>query len=334
VETSNRFHATRISIFNHKGGVGKTTLTVNIAAALASHGKRILLVDSDPQCNLTSYLVQEDVLDTLLDNSDSEGGATIWSALKPVVEATGPVQIVDPLERLRDVYLLPGDIRLSEFEQELVALWNDCYQRKPKGFRGTTALSHLVNEIVIKHNIDFVFYDAGPNIGPLNRIILLDSDFFIVPVACDLFSIRALKTLGYTLANWISEWRTLQELAPDNVYLLPGKPRLLGYMPQRFRVYGGRPSSDYARYLPRIQRHIQSDVVAVLKRTDPELAFDGAELGQIKDFGSIATASQNQGQPMMSVDAGTQSQREEAGEIFSSIARKIIERTERVVTHG
>jgi cellulose biosynthesis protein BcsQ len=49
----------RVAIFNHKGGVGKTTLTVNVAAALVSFGSRVLLVDSDPQCNLTAYLVEK-----------------------------------------------------------------------------------------------------------------------------------------------------------------------------------------------------------------------------------------------------------------------------------
>src|SRR6476619_6460080 len=89
---SERHSSIRIAIFNHKGGVGKTTLTVNIADALASMGKRILLVDSDPQGNLTSYLVEESVVDDLLDNADTDRGQTLWSAVKPIVEATGEIK--------------------------------------------------------------------------------------------------------------------------------------------------------------------------------------------------------------------------------------------------
>ncbi|RYH28282.1 MAG: ParA family protein, partial [Alcaligenaceae bacterium] len=58
---------TKVVLYNHKGGVGKTTLTVNIASALAAAGKRVLLVDADPQCNITAYLVEEIVVNKWLD---------------------------------------------------------------------------------------------------------------------------------------------------------------------------------------------------------------------------------------------------------------------------
>jgi cellulose biosynthesis protein BcsQ len=326
-----RHRAQRLVIYNHKGGVGKTTLTVNLAAALASLNKKVLLVDSDPQCNLTSYLVEDSVVDDLLDNSDSSQGKTVWSALKPIAEATGEVRVIKPIElSLDNTFLLPGDIRLSEFEQELYQMWNECLQRKIKGYRGTTSLSFLVDEVSRKYNFDYVFYDAGPNIGPLNRIILLDCDFFIVPAACDLFSVRALKTLGHTLVEWITQWKIIVELAPDDIYLVPGSPHFLGYIPQRFRIYGGQLTSGYASYLPKIERHIYSDIVTVLRRLDPALASNSMKvnmLGLIKDFGSLASASQSQGVPIQDVTTSTLLQKEEAERAFLGIARKIVQRT-------
>lgn len=185
-------------LFNHKGGVGKTLMTANLACALASLGKSVLLVDADPQCNLTSFFVEDGVVDSLLERSDSSDGQTVWTAVKPIVEATGDAQVIVPVELRPKLALLPGDIRLAEFEEELPALWAECFQRKPRGFRGSTGLSALASDVAADRNADYIIYDCGPNIGALNRIVLLDADYFVVPAACDLFSLRAIKTLGHT----------------------------------------------------------------------------------------------------------------------------------------
>jgi cellulose biosynthesis protein BcsQ len=329
-----RHRAKRIAIFNHKGGVGKTTLTLNVAAALAYIGKRVLLVDSDPQCNLTSYLLDDKVVDDLLDHSDELGGETLWSALKPIVEADGDVQSIKAKELSIDrLYLLPGDIRLNSFEAELNQQWADCMQRKVKGFRGVAALSAVVNDVAEELDVDYVFFDSGPNIGPLNRSILLDCDYIIIPAACDVFSIRALKTLGHTLANWILDWQTILVLAPDRMYRLPGKPTILGFIPQRFRVYRGVAASVQAKYIHQIERHVRTDIVAVLRKVDPGLVdsipISQLSLGEVKDFGTLATHSQEQGVPVRNVDGATEEQRAEAKTVFREIAKKIIQRTGR-----
>jgi len=119
--------AVRIALYNHKGGVGKTTLTMNIACALCHLGKHVLLVDSDPQCNLTSYLIEDGVVNYMLDHSDSKGGQTLWTAVKPIVDADGGVQPIDAIETgIEGLSLLAGDIRLAEFEKSLDDLWRDC----------------------------------------------------------------------------------------------------------------------------------------------------------------------------------------------------------------
>jgi cellulose biosynthesis protein BcsQ len=325
-----RHRSQRLTLYNHKGGVGKTTLLVNIAAALASLGKRVLLVDADPQCNLTSYLVDSDVVDGWLDNSDTEEGNTIWSAIKPFIESYGELNFIKPQERQEGIYLLPGDIRLAEFEQELNQIWVDCLQRKVRGFKGASAISEIVNEIAKREKIDYIFYDVGPNIGPLNRVILLDCDYFIVPAACDLFSVRALKTLGKSLHDWILEWQVISQLAPDNSMLLPGRPKFLGYILQRFRMYGDAIASQFASYASKLEKNIYSDITEVLKRIDKDLAkgtLSQNKLGQVKDFASLVPISQTQGRSFFDVDGGNEAMKQEAKKEFLSIANKIITQT-------
>lgn len=327
VHATRRRAPTRISIYNHKGGVGKTTLTMNLAATLANSGRRVLLIDSDPQCNLTSYLLADEVVDELLDKSDSDQGKTIWSAVRPLSEAVGGLKVVKPIHTgVENLFLVPGDIRLSEFETDLAEFWGQCLQRKPKGFRGTTAISELVGEIARQFSIDYVFYDSGPNIGPLNRAILLDCNYFIIPVSCDLFSLRALKTLGRTLVSWISDWSTIADLAPEDTFLLTGRPRFLGYVPGGFRVYGGAVAQQHSHYLSRIEREIHSQIVALLRKIDPDLAqgtLSQFKLGELKDFGSLVPASQREGLPLYSVNAGTNAQREQARQALRALADKV-----------
>jgi cellulose biosynthesis protein BcsQ len=154
---SKRYKAKRIAIYNHKGGVGKTTLTVNIAYALTELGKKVLLVDSDPQCNLTSYLIDASVVDDMLDSSETSKGETLWSAIKPVADGVGEARLIEP-KGINKLLLLPGDILLSKFEQDLYHFWSESFLRKVRGYRGTAALSALVNEVAAKHEIDYIFY--------------------------------------------------------------------------------------------------------------------------------------------------------------------------------
>ncbi len=318
----------RLTIFNHKGGVGKTTLTINIAAALAGQGKKVLLVDSDPQCNLTSYLFSDDVVDDLLDNSGGPKGKTIWSAVKPVFDEIGDVKLVKPMPTSIDhVHLIPGDIRMSQFEESLGDSWTSCFKRKLGGFRAVTAISCLVEQIADPKSYDFVFYDAGPNIGPLNRVLLLDSDFFIVPVACDLFSTRALSTLGQTLRRWILDWATIRALAPDGTYLLVGEPRFMGHIPQRFKTYGQVMASVPSGFLRNVEKRIHADVIAVLRELNPDLArgtVSERRLGLVQDFSTNAQKAQEQGVPLWLVEEGNEQHKTKASAAFKDIAKAIL----------
>jgi cellulose biosynthesis protein BcsQ len=317
----------RLTVFNHKGGVGKTTLTVNIAFALAELGKSVLLVDSDPQCNLTSYLLTDDVVDDLLNKSGTAEGRTIWSALKPKLEGTGDVLVVEPQKIGGRVSLIPGDIRLSEYEEFLGEAWTDSFKRRIGGLKATMSISDFVRAVSKQSRFDFVFYDTGPNIGPLNRVLLLDSDSFVVPVACDLFSERALATLGQMLKRWIIDWTTIASIAPDSVRLFRGKPSFLGYVPQRFKVYGRTMAQQARFYLKRIGKRVYEDILTVLKSTDSTfyaITNSNPTLGEVKDFGSLAQKAQQEGVAIWNCTSTYQSQKDEAKQIFTQIAQRLI----------
>lgn len=326
----------RIAIFNHKGGIGKTTLALNISAALGLLKKKVLMVDSDPQCNLTTYLFGEDVIDQLLIESDSESGRTIWSALRSVTDGNGHIRKIRPYETsLTNVSLIPGDVKLSNYEAALGNFWLEASARRERGMLGTTALSDLVTKCCERTSYDFVLYDTGPNIGPLNRVILLDCDYFIVPASYDLFSVRALSTLGHTLQGWIKDWKLIAAIAPDDVPLLSGLPEFLGYVPIEFRGLG-QGSKVGSHFESQIQTRIKTDIMKVLATKKGGLARSASskKLGVVHDYRELVTLSQQQGCPIFSVkndkqDKALIEQKKHAEEEFIEIARNVIRKTKK-----
>ena len=110
---------------------------------------------------------------------------------------------------------------------------------------------------------------------------------------------------------------------------MPGRPDILGYIPQRFKVYRGAITAAQSTYIAKIERHIGSDVVSPLRSVDAQLASGTVaqlKLGMIKDFGVLAAPSQEEGVAIADVHAGNPAQRAEARQAFEDIAKKIISR--------
>jgi cellulose biosynthesis protein BcsQ len=326
----------KIALFNHKGGVGKTTLTVNIAKALAIAGKTVLLVDADPQCNLTSFYLTEPDLEILLEESGGIGSdQTLWSAVKPVVEGRGGIAPVQPWKIPdRSIFLLPGDVLLSDYEEALPAAWTECFARRTRGYDVTTALSQVANQAGDTLQADVCFYDMGPNVGALNRAVLLDCDYFITPVAADLFSLRALSTVGRSVAKWIREWDTIFSLASaaDQVRIFRGEPKYIGYITSAFKVNSGRNASDpHADWERKIAPRVKLRVIDELKAVNPSLVpAGGNKVGGIKHFHSLAPEAQKQGVGIGElrglVNSGHYAQVDEARIQFAAIAHEIAKR--------
>lgn len=328
-------HIRSLALFNHKGGVGKTTLTINIADSMADLGLKVMLVDADPQCNLTSFFLAEKDLDELLgDSDDDENGGTIWSAIKPVVEGKGPIKSVEAFELQNGALLCPGDVLLADYEEELPAAWTDSFARKTRGYDVMSALSRASQSIASDYGADLIIFDVGPNVGPLNRTILLDVDYFATPVAADLFSLRALSTVGRSLARWIGDWKTVRQLASaaDREQILRGKPKYLGYITSAYKVSSGRIATqphDYweAKIAPRVRDRIVEDI----RKQDASLLPEGSnKIGAIKDFHSLAPQAQQLGIAIGKlrghVNPGYYEQIKEAGLEFEALTKEILRR--------
>jgi hypothetical protein len=159
--------------------------------------------------------------------------------------------------------------------------------------------------------------------------VLLGTDYFVVPAACDHFSTRALKTLGHSVANWVQDWDLISKLAPSGVPLLSGKPKYIGYVLQKFRMYGGDLTEDNKVFARDLDKKSYSDLVAVLRAVDPELAPGSQSLfnlGQVKDFSGLAQLAQVQGTAIFNVDGGQQYQKDQARSALNSLAKKLLAR--------
>jgi len=323
-----------LALFNNKGGVGKTTLTVNIADALSDLGYCVLMVDADPQCNLSSFFLPEKSLDEMLDKSDTDEGNTIWSSIRPVVRGKGGIKQITPVKRTAKKYLIVGDVFLADYEEELPEAWTNAFARKERGYDVTCAFSNAVHAVAKQIKADVVIYDVGPNLGPLNRAVLLDADYFASPVAADLFSLRALTTVGRSLSRWITDWQTVRSLAPKELLpsLLKGKPAYLGYITSAYKISSGRiataPHDHWEKF---IAPRVRDKIVAELRSVDPKLVpFTSNKLGGIKNFHSLAPQAQEIGLAIGKlrghVNSGYYAQVDEAKDEFWALSEEIAKR--------
>jgi len=252
-----------ISVFNNKGGVGKTTLTFHLAHALAEMGKRVLLVDADPQCNLTIYAMPVDRIheiwsdeDAYIDDFDLArksvtdqafeqicmGHRTLHFLLKPAEEGTQALPSLPPPVELRPgLDLLPGRLTMHMFEDVVARRWSDAFVGNALALRTLSEIRRIINRYAADHRYDIAILDTSPSLGPLNKVALTMVDAFVVPCGPDLFSLYGVRNIGNTLKRWRTEFDTLYTLiAPQKRPEFPKRfVRFLGYT-----VYNARLRTD------------------------------------------------------------------------------------------
>lgn len=322
-----------IAFFNNKGGVGKTSLVYHIAWMMADLGYRVLACDLDPQGNLTSAFLDEERLETLLEEDGKP--TTIFRAIQPLKDGTG--DIAEPILMPIDdgLALLPGDMAMSEFEDDLSQVWPKCLDRDMRSFRVISAFSRVMQRGAETHGADVILADLGPNLGAINRAALIASDFVVIPVGADLFSLQGLRNLGPTLKRWRRGWAERLDNSPDSNLILPqGKMAPIGYVIMQHSVRLDRPVKSYERWVSRIPKTYH-DFVKDGHQTDTDLTQDNDpnRLALLKHFRSLMPMAQEARKPIFhlkpadgALGAHYRAVKDAEGD-FGVLTREIIART-------
>lgn len=157
-----------ISIFNQKGGVGKTTININLSACLAKRGKKILIIDNDPQGNSTSGVGV----------NKSEIEMSLYDVL---VDEINPNDVIVSAE-YDNLFVLPANVDLAGAEIELSSLERREYR-----------LKQAVDQI--KDDYDYIFIDCPPSLGLLTINALIASDSILIPIQCEYYALEGVSSL-------------------------------------------------------------------------------------------------------------------------------------------
>lgn len=286
-----------ISIFNNKGGVGKTTYLYHIAHLLAKRGRTVLLVDCDSQSNLTAYMMDDKDIERAW---ESTRGNSIYRAIEKVYRGIGDIGGRSPTvpkpAQYPSLHMVPGDLLLSDFEDALGDSWVGARGGSEPNLRVQSALNRYIRWAGDKIGADVIFVDLGPNLGALNRSVLGSSDYFIVPVAPDLFSIRGTENLGSKLATWREEWdQANNSWRGEGLDLPEGRPTFLGYVVQQhnIRQNAAGMTQGWAIFGEQLPGAVQTNIVDVLRPLGQVAEWPDGDynLGKIPNLHSLIAYS-------------------------------------------
>lgn len=315
-----------VCFFNNKGGVGKTTLVANLAAELSlNHDKKVLVIDADPQCNLTQYVLTDDAFLEVYEGNDDPN--TIYSVIHPLSIGKGYQEQL-PLRR-SDAFgfdVVIGDPRLALKEDLLAQDWRDAKAGGTRGLRTTFVFYDLIAKA---SDYDFVFFDMGPSLGAINRAILLSVSYFVVPMSIDIFSSWAIKNIGEAVKVWQRDLEFGIRNAEDPSELPSHGYRelqFIGYVTQQHKERTEGGSRRIVEAYEQISQRLPAEVLEKLGELYNTQSMN-PHLGDIKHLASLAPKSQTLHQPMITVTAkGSYTlTRKQARAIYKGIANRFLE---------
>ena len=234
-----------IAIVNQKGGVGKTTSAVNLAAAVGQKGYKTLLVDIDPQGNATSGLGfrKKDV---------------VKSSYDVLVGGENPADIIKPT-KFRKLDLMPSNMQLAGAELEIADMENRT--------------SRLKNAIItVKENYDFIFLDCPPSLGLITINALCAVDSIIVPIQCEYYALEGLSQLMNTVRQVKRLYNPLIDIEGVLLTMFDGRLNLTQQVVSEVKRFF--PQKVFATVIPRNVRLAEAPSQGL-----PVTAYDKASRG-------------------------------------------------------
>ncbi|WP_236796538.1 ParA family protein [Amycolatopsis sp. GM8] len=306
---------TKIALFNNKGGVSKTTTCFNLGWMLAQRGKRVIMVDADPQCNLTGMVLDLSGEDALEEFYKANAGRNLKDALEPAFKSRPvPLKPVDcvPVTGRDGLFLIPGHVALAEDETSL-----GIAQQLSESLQGLRNLpgsfSHLFEITAEKYRADYVLIDLSPGLGAVNQNLVATSDYFLVPCSPDVFSVMAIDSLARVIPRWTSwaDRASKLDVLAEADYPFP-KPDLkfLGVIIQRFRLKNGKATSAFQKYFEKLNSAVAETLVPALSGANMMLENSEYQnagldshlvLAEISDFNTLIAHSQQKRKPVFTL---------------------------------
>ncbi|MCX7425475.1 MAG: ParA family protein [Planctomycetia bacterium] len=286
-----------IAFFNNKGGVGKTSMVYHVSWMLADRGFRVIAADLDPQADLSAAFLDEDRLEEVMPIDDHP--LTVFGAVEPLKRGVGDVadshvEIIN--ERLG---LIVGDMDLSTFEDQLSEAWPKCMDRDERSFRVISAFWRILQGAAGSFQADVILVDLGPNLGAINRAVLIASDYVVIPLGPDLFSLQGLRNLGPALRRWREGWQERLAKNPvEGLRLPPGDIQPLGYVVLRHSIRLDRPVKAFERWMARIPSTYWEAVLDKPGTTSATIDNDPQCIAKLRDYRSLTPLAQEARKPM------------------------------------
>ncbi|HJW31982.1 MAG TPA: AAA family ATPase [Holophagaceae bacterium] len=316
---------TQIALFSHKGGVSKTTTAFNLGWMLAQKGKRVVLVDADPQCNLSGLILGYQGQKDFEEFYRTEPDRNLKAGLAPAFESRP--KMIEPIKCVKvpgnkNLFLLPGHIGLSEYEVTLgIAQELSGSIQTLQNLPGS--LSYLIKCTAEAHKADYIIVDMNPSLSSINQNLLMTSDYFIVPTSPDYFSVMAIDSLTSILPRWRA-WASKaagMKVLQEATYPFPVTvPKFMGTIVQKYRIRernskskstgaptSGKPAEGFQRWIDEINAVVVSKFIPMLAHEqmliDPKryAKFGISEnrcLAEISDFNSLIAKAQDERTPV------------------------------------